>query len=141
MICRHSSGDPDCSKNGGGYVREMQVREKERLTQQILDLTRNKPDASDYEITRIHREGPHLVLEVAYPSCAKCSYEGKKVMVFTDIDEMDALRWRRIDPHFRDPGPDVAANEAPGPVARFPASEEGWGDAILYATRKGERDR
>ena len=46
-----------------------------------------------------------------------------------------ALQWKHIDPHFRDPGISVAYDEAPSPVARFPATNEGWEDAFSYAMR------
>ena len=69
-----------------------------------------------------------MVLKVKYPSCKNCSYEGIKVMVFLDTTALDALRWKRIDPHFKD--------KAPSPAARFPASDEGWNDALAYAANK-----
>lgn len=74
------------------------------------------------------------MLEVLYPNCNKCSYEGRKVMVFLNVSEMTALKWRKIDPHFRDTP--TSENEAPGPAARFPASDVGWDDAITYAEGK-----
>ena len=46
------------------------------------------------------------------------------------------MRWRKIDPHFTDPKTTRPPTEAPGPSARFPASEEGWADALAYAHSK-----
>jgi hypothetical protein len=96
------------------------------------------PDNKKYEIQRAEIIGPHLVLEVLYPNCSLCAYEGRKVMVFLHTSTLDALKWREIDPHFRvfsKLGIKVG-NIAPSPSARFPASTEGWADAINYARSK-----
>jgi hypothetical protein len=76
-------------------------------------------------------------MEVHYPNCTNCKFEGKKIMVFTNVAEADALRWKKIDPHFRDSKAVRITTEAPSPAARFPGSEEGWADAINYAVSKG----
>ena len=55
-------------------------------------------------------------------------------MVFLDVTELQALKWKKIDPHFR--GPKPLATEAPSPAARFPGSAAGWSDAINYARSK-----
>jgi hypothetical protein len=94
----------------------------------------NPSKVADHVIEDVARVGPHLVLKVTYPSCPDCSYEGTKVMVFLDISELQALKWRTIDPHFREVKP--GANEAPSPSARFPATPEGWEDALAYAQGK-----
>jgi hypothetical protein len=57
-------------------------------------------------------------------------------MVFLDIDMVAVLKWRRIDPHFDDKP--RSPKEAPSPAARFPASAQGWKDAVKYA---GERKK
>jgi hypothetical protein len=60
-----------------------------------------------------------------------------KVLVYLGVSALDAMRWRTIDPHFRDSKKASRdATEAPGPSARFPASEEGWADALAYAQVK-----
>jgi hypothetical protein len=94
------------------------------------------PDKKSWEVEDFHRVGPHLVLKVRYPNCVLCSYEGNKVLVFLDTPEEVVVRWREIDPHFRDPKIKIAKHQAPTPAARFPASAEGWKDAIAYATSK-----
>lgn len=99
------------------------------------------PDPTRYEIVDVLRVGRHLVLNVLFPNCKKCAFEGHKVLVYLDVTEAQALRWRRLDPHFRagrDPNhilpPDPT--EAPSPSARFPATENGWEDALRYAASK-----
>ncbi len=94
------------------------------------------PDADKYELIEVERVGPHLVMKVRYPNCKKCSYEGNKVMVFLNVTESNALRWRRIDPHFRDPALKREPWEAPPPASRYPASAEGWSDALAFARGK-----
>ena len=57
-------------------------------------------------------------------------------MVFLNVTESQAMKWRRIDPHFRPTKAALKPTEAPGPAARFPATLEGWEDAIQYAQRR-----
>lgn len=78
-------------------------------------------------------------MKVQYPNCRRCAYEGVKVLVFANTTAMDALKWKRIDPHFRDPKLKGLNTEAPSPLARFPASAEGWADALAYAQGKTGR--
>lgn len=118
MICRHSPGDPDC----GSYSRS------------YASSSITTPDASNYSIEEVARCGNHLILKVKYPNCSNCAFEGTKVMVFLNVTELQALRWRKIDPHFR--GVKSIKDEAPSPAARFPASAEGWQDALDYAKNK-----
>lgn len=125
MVCKHKPGDPECSSHpdhpdnpSNRYVRQQAA---------------STPDAEKYEILEVRRIGSHLVLKVSYPNCRKCSYEGVKVLVYKNVSETDVLRWKVIDPHFRDPQSSRTPREAPGPSARFPASKEGWNDALAYA--------
>lgn len=139
MTCKHAKGDPACGSTAGGW----QAQENERLREESVRKTFEAkiaslpatPDAERYEIEDSHRDGPHLVLKVRYPNCAKCSYEGVKVLVYLDVTEAAVLRWRSIDPHFADPKKPRRPTEAPSPAARFPASEAGWLDAIEYVRR------
>jgi hypothetical protein len=112
--------------------RQYEYEASERTRKEVEART---PDADKYEIVDFVRINQHLVMKVQYPNCTKCSYEGNKVMVFLNVTEADVIRWRRIDPHFRDPKQKFV-KEAPSPAARFPASPEGWTDAIEYAKRK-----
>lgn len=136
MVCRHRAGDPDCSKNGGGYVREQADYSRQLYEKKLKELENATPDASRYGVERAEQVGKHLVMEVSYPNCAKCSYEGKKVMVFLDTTAMQALKWKKIDPHFRSPDAGWKETESPSPAARFPASADGWADALAYAKSK-----
>ena len=123
MTCRHASGDPNCYSTQARYAAEAAAA---------------TPDSEKFEIEDARRVGEHLVLKVRYPNCSKCSYEGMKVMVFLNVAETQALRWKKIDPHFRKlpNGAVQKATEATSPAARFPASTEGWADALAYAESK-----
>lgn len=100
------------------------------------EMASKTPNPTGYEIADVTRVRDHLVMKVLYPNCIKCAYEGNKIMVFLNVSEADALRWRRIDPHFRAPTQQLQRSEAPSPAARFPASDEGWLDAVEYARSK-----
>lgn len=121
-ICRHPAGSLDCSKSGH---RSYQYTPPEPKT----------PDAEKYSIETAVQVGTNLVLKVKYPNCSSCAYEGSKVMVFLNVQALAALKWKRIDPHFRAPKLKCLDTEAPSPDARFPASAEGWNDALDYAKR------
>lgn len=121
MVCRHQPGDPNCSSTRRAYA-----------------STPVTPDSRNYEIEEVERIGLHLVMKVRYPNCSQCSYEGNKVMVFLNVSEKDVLRWREIDPHFRD-NETSFPGKAPSPAARFPPSKEGWADAVSYARGKDFR--
>lgn len=118
MTCRHEPGDPNCS----AYRRYASIS---------LPAT---PDAENFEILEAQQVGKYLVVKVQYPNCTKCAYEGVKVMIF-EATSIGALRWRRIDPHFRDPKNQPSLKEAPSPLARFPASPAGWQLAIQCAEK------
>lgn len=139
MICRHSPGDSSCSSHRD-YVDPYRTNAPDVYSQVGVGYaaaTVETPDAEKYTIERFERVGDHVVLDVLYPNCKKCAYEGHKVMVFLNVTEMQAMRWRTIDPHFRDTKKKLpGATEAPSPAVRFPASLEGWADAIEYAERK-----
>lgn len=114
MTCRHDKGDPRCTAQGGGWS---------------LPVT---PDKNKFKIVKVHEGEGYLILKVQYPNCDKCAYEGNKVLVFRGIKAVDALFWDELDPHFRPPRPGKVERIAPSPIARFPSSDQGWADAILF---------
>lgn len=101
-------------------------------------LRNRTPDPDKFEILEIHRDGNYVALRVKYISCPKCTYEGIKVMVFPYVSELDILKWKRVDPHFRDPSA-KPYREAPSPIARFPGSDAGWKDAIEFIKLRNRR--
>lgn len=135
MTCRHRDppNNPDCSSYIPMADREAKMRQ--RLSVEIKkQIEAASPNPVDFDVLDVREVGPHLVAKVQYPNCAKCAYEGVKVMVFLNATLKQALRWRQVDPHFRDEA--TTERAAPSPSARFPASVEGWQDAIDYAHKK-----
>lgn len=115
MTCRHSAGDPACSSNSRRY--ESQYEEPKT------------PDKKLFEIEECEEIGGFMVLKILYPNCKKCSYEGNKIIVYGGVTMKDVLKWREIDPHFQS-NTRIDPKQAPSPIARFPASDEGWMNAI-----------
>lgn len=135
MICRHAPNDINCSSHKD-YTDPYPTPKHVSPT---LSYSVETPDSKNYSIELVERVGPHLVLKVKYPNCRNCSYEGNKIMVFLNVTELQALKWKEIDPHFRDPKLFVGATQAPSPSARFPGSSDGWIDAVSYARGKDKR--
>lgn len=143
MTCRHAPGDPECSSYPRWKASEDRRLETERLAaigRRVEDSEREllgrTPNPDDYDILDSREVGRSLVLKVQYSSCEKCSFDSAKVLVFLNCGLKDALRWKRIDPHFSDTDPGDP-RQAPSPRARFPADEQGWEDALSYAGYKG----
>jgi hypothetical protein len=129
MTCRHADNDPAC----GGY--EGRVADARKLVKEYEDRRGQKPqpDPNTYEVKEAHEVADHLCLRVEYPNTS--GIDKTKVLVFLKTSAADALRWKEIDPFFRDPK-DKPVRRAPSPNAMFPSTEEGWQDAIEYAKSK-----
>ena len=144
MSCRHNSDsfgfktDPACSSYRS-------VKERRDAVEKYLDKLiigngiKIEPDNSKYEIIRAQEVGEYLLLRVKYDSCNKCAGEAEKIMVFK-ATTLEALRWRVIDPHFRDARSNANAKSgppslAPSPLARFFPDDDGWSEAVDYALR------
>jgi hypothetical protein len=126
MTCKHGKNDPACGSHPSNRYRSPPAPPEPKT-----------PDASRFDIEELEEVGPHLVVKVRYPNCSSCAYEGQKVLVFFNCTCKQAAMWRKLDPHFRDakkhvPSPKVA----PPPDARFPASVDGWKNAIAFARTK-----
>lgn len=156
MSCRHRDGDPKCSTKNPiemairvrNLVEEADVMAKRWISNAArVTLTVEpgmpastlpaSPNPSEFSVIRCDFvSNVFFIIEAQYPSCAACSYEGRKLMVFR-VDK-PAVFWSRIDPHFRDPSKPVGNSEAPSPIARFPATEEGWDMAHTFCYAMGE---
>lgn len=141
MTCRHEPGDPACSSSPEGQERLAREYEDRQLTEkkrELRELEARTPNPDNYEIVRVKPVESFLVAEIQYTSCPKCEFDAKKVMVFQNTGLHDMIYWKRIDPHFRDfdviKSPDRKV--APPPIARFPATNIGWQDALNYAKFK-----
>lgn len=127
MTCRHKRGDPDCSSYPS-YIRE---QERIKFAEIGEALAKRTPNPDDYEVIEVQNLCGNIVMKVQYSSCEECSFDSMKVMVFLNVDILAAMKWRRIDPHFDDKP--RTEKEAPSPNARFPATEQGWKDALKFA--------
>lgn len=137
MVCRCPDG-PDgvkhveralaAAEERRRYEEQSKDKQIKKLQEEVAQLT---VKADNYEIVAVATEGQCLVLAVRYPGCKKCEFESTKVMVFENVNTHDALKWSRIDPHFR-AGP-CDPNEAPSPFARFPNTPAGWEAALQLA--------
>lgn len=137
MVCRcsspamHAARASEFAASSARYEEERNQQKIKKLEQTIASMS---PDPTRYEIIDAVEAGPHLVVKAKFPSCSACAYEGNKVLVYLNVKALDAIKWKKLDPHFR---PDKAAiYEAPSPAARFPASDEGWRDALAFANSK-----
>jgi hypothetical protein len=157
MTCRHSSNDPNCSNYRGPYgdvdpyEKSWNAHKKEcdrqlaaeverfqkstssqptKVQSEVKSVISETPDSKNYEILEIKEVGRFLVMKLQYPNCSKCAYEGTKILVI-ESKIIDAVYWKEIDPHFRDEKPTKI--KAPSPIARFPASSNGWKNAITFA--------
>jgi hypothetical protein len=117
------------------YKREQEAKiEAQRKLEERMSTT---PDSEKFDVVDLVQVNKHLVIKLRYPNCSKCSYEGNKILVFLNKQERDVIFWKKVDPHFRNNTKVVyTKNEAPGPDARFPASEQGWNDAVAFAKMK-----
>lgn len=136
MTCHCRSNEEHEARQRAAYA-DQEQRRREGLEREVEALRKtvaaSSPDNTKFQIVAAEEVGKNLVLKVLYPNCALCSFEGLKVMVFLGVGLKQAILWRKIDPHFREPNKTNNPNEAPPPAARFPASEQGWKDALWYA--------
>jgi hypothetical protein len=149
VTCRCSSPQEHASRAisyAQDSARDAETRAKAE-SQKLIDsankraaeLAARSPNPDEYSIERVERIGAHLVMQVRYPSCRACAFEGLKTMVFLKVSEAQDIKWRRIDPHFRGDAKDHATahpKDAPSPAARFPGTADGWADAVTYARGK-----
>jgi hypothetical protein len=137
MTCRHNPHDPACTSYGSRLADAEDFITARAEAEGKRSPAPATPDAERFAILKAEEVGSHLVLKVRYPNCSKCAFEGTKVMVFLNMRALWAMRWRVIDPHFRsEVGEKLNREKAPSPDARFPATAEGWNDAIAYAGGK-----
>lgn len=92
-----------------------------------MEVRKILPKPNKFKIEKSIQVGKHLVLVLIYEGCTY--YEGKKVLVFKNIDLIDLMTNNKnlIDPHFSDKKGWIA------PTARFEPTEEGLEMAILFA--------
>jgi len=111
-------------------------KEIDKLKAEIASRT---ADPTKYVILDAYDSAPgFLVVKAQFPSCTKCSFEGTKILVYRNVRPIDAMKWKNLDPHFREADKKLEINSAPSPIARFPGNKEGWDDAIHFANLKAK---
>lgn len=125
MTCHHKLGDPNCSNSRSYYEPYEYIQPK-------------TPDANNFTILAFQAIGNFFILQVKYPNCSSCAYEGIKTLVYRDIKVDDLVFWKTIDPHFNNKKP-VNKTIAPSPVCRFHGTPEGWNEALEYCKWRSTR--
>lgn len=80
------------------------------------DSPPGNPDPTNFKIVAIEQLGRWIIATIEYPDCS--NYEGRKILVFSDVDEEQLRRQDTLDPHFCD-------EQHLSPVARFEPTERG----------------
>lgn len=147
MVCRCSSpaehAQRAAEQSSRSHLAKADRHEKEiTKLKGELERARRTPDNTRYEVreaklvtTGGESDRGYIVLRVQFFGC-NCEFSGVKIMVFADTSLEEAIKWKMVDPHFRPANKIDEPTRAPPPAARFPATDEGWADAIAYAQRK-----
>jgi hypothetical protein len=86
------------------------------------------PNPTRFRILKVASFRRHVACRVHYPDCT--TYGGEKILVDRLTDAWLFCQ-KELDPHFLE-------NEF-SPIARFPATDEGWEDALVYAQQKDDQ--
>ena len=86
------------------------------------------PDPYRFIIRRAEQHGPYVIAEVVYPDAT--TFEGRKILVYKDVEFSRILNADCLDPHFSRTGL--------SPVARFIPTTDGWKMAYSLAGVKTE---
>ena len=117
-------------------LEESKSKEIVELKKIIQDIKNENPDPADWELIEDKQIGEYLVLKLRYPKCK--NHKGVKIMVFkATLSQL--VKQKLIDPHFgtaESTRIDGQTGNMLYPIARFPGNEEGWHDAIWFATLK-----
>lgn len=92
------------------------------------NLPNPKPD--NYTIMDYVQIGNALVIKIKYHDCT--NYEGVKILVYKNTTINDLRKQKYIDPHF------CENKKFHSPIARFEPTDNGWNDALDYASTIGK---
>lgn len=113
--------------------KDKQIAELKKVIQDMRD---ENPDPRNWELLKEFQVGPFIALKLRYPKCK--NYKGEKVLVFR-ATLAQLVKQKVIDPHFGDINSiqiDGQSTNMIYPIARFPASVDGWNDAVKYIKEK-----
>lgn len=142
MVCRCKTSEEHARREVAQQLyneRQKTLSDKEKILKLERDLAALSPDANKWELVDFLESGNYFIAKVKFLTCEHAGYDGHKVLVFKATTK-EAILWRRMDPHFKEVKGDKAVifnkTVAPIPIARFPASEEGWEDAKAFVRNK-----
>jgi len=140
MVCRCTSPAEHSAieREQEAYsYRQAEQSNKDKVSRLEKELAALTPDPTKWELVDFLESGSYFIAKVKFQTCEHAGYGGHKVLVFKATTK-EAILWRRMDPHFveKQNTPLGAKNIAPVPIARFPASAEGWQDACAFVRVK-----
>lgn len=102
------------------------------------ELKQYENDLSNFVVNDLEEINGCLILKVEYShkngvTQPNCTFNGVKILVYEGKTAKDAIKWKKIDPHFRSKN-SRSPYEAPSPTARFPGDERGWLHAKAFAS-------
>lgn len=140
MVCRCSSPAEHSAREREQEAysyRQAEQSNKDKVSRLEKELAALTPDPTKWELVDFLESGSYFIAKVKFQTCEHAGYGGHKVLVFKATTK-EAILWRRMDPHFVEKQKNLpgAKNIAPVPLARFPASTEGWQDACAFVRVK-----
>ena len=95
---------------------------------------KGNPDPNNWQLIRAKSfAGGFLLIELEYPDCS--NYEGRKILVFKDVDSKALFAQGAIDPHFFPDG------KYKSPMARFEPTDRGWSMAEIMIEAVNSRSK
>jgi len=96
----------------------------ERIVEKVKQVVLPNPNPRKFRIMRHTHVHNFLIVEVRYPDCI--NYEGRKILVYENIDLAKLKAQGHIDPHFS------SSTRFYSPIARFVPTERGWDMAFAF---------
>lgn len=147
MVCRCTSSEMHAQREAENLrysQRQAEQSHKDKVAKLEKDLAALTPDPTKWELVDFLENGSYFIAKVKFQTCEHAGYGGHKVLVFKATTK-EAILWRYMDPHFKEAKSDKAVvfnkTVAPVPIARFPASPEGWEDAKAFVRIKIEQTK
>ena len=96
----------------------------ERVVEKVKQVVLPNPDPKKFRIMRHTHIHNYLIVEVMYPDCT--NFEGRKILVYENVDLAKLQEQGHIDPHFSN------SRRFISPIARFVPTERGWDMAFTF---------
>lgn len=140
MVCRCTSSEMHAQRAVEQEMYSQRLAEqshKDKVSRLEKELAALTPDPTKWELVEFLENGNYFIAKVKFQTCEHAGYGGHKVLVFKATTK-EAILWRHMNPHFVEKQKTIpgARNVAPVPIARFPASPEGWEDAKAFVRVK-----